>query len=66
MRQNTSRRPPGKIADTASGAAGRLSVGAGDHLDLGMIVSVYCAGTARRQGQDAADGASVPPDFIEH
>jgi hypothetical protein len=29
-------------------------------------VSVYRAETARRQGQDAADGTSVPPDFIEH
>ena len=67
MRQNTPRRPPGKAADTATGAAGRLSVGAGDHLDLGMTVSVYCAETARRQqAANAADGASFPPDFIEH
>lgn len=65
MRQNTPRRPPGKAADTATGA-GKLRVGAGDHLDLGITVSVYCAETARRQGQDAADGTSVPPDFIEH
>ena len=66
MRQTTPRRPPGKPADSATSAAAGLSLGAGDHLDLGMTVSVYCAETARRQGQDAADGASVPPDFIEH
>jgi hypothetical protein len=63
MRQNTPRRPPGKPADTATT---RLKMGAGDHLDLGMTVSVYCAGTARRQKGDEADGAFVPPDIIEH
>jgi hypothetical protein len=67
MRQNTPRRPPGKTDANAIGTAGRLSVGAGDHLDLGMTVSVYCAETARRQlAANAADGTSLPPDFIEH
>ena len=65
MRQTTPRRLPGKTEET-SVKAGRLSVGAEDHLDLGMTVSVYCAETARRQGQGVAEGASVPPDFIEH
>jgi hypothetical protein len=63
MRQTAPRRPAGKPAATETA---RLNVGAGDHLDLGMIVSVYHAETSRRQAGDAAEATPPPPDFIEH
>lgn len=55
MRQTAPRRTPEKIAVTTSG---NLSVGAGDHLDLGMTVSVYCAGSASPPAEGAKDGES--------
>jgi hypothetical protein len=47
MRQSTLRRPPEKRTASATSAAGHLLLDAGDHLDLGMTVTVYCAETAR-------------------
>jgi hypothetical protein len=61
MRQTTPRRLPAKIAVNPGG---KLSAGAGDHLDLGMIVSVYCAGSAHPSGTaTSAEGgpADVTP-----
>jgi hypothetical protein len=74
MRQNTPRRPPEKRAASTAGGTGNLSVGAGDHLDLGITVSVYCAETARLHtaAHEAAHETSGlgPPDtgtcFTEH
>lgn len=58
MRQNIRRQPPAKRADEAADLAAAqavdLSVAAGAHLDLGMVVSVYHASSAAPQAENDA------------
>ena len=71
MRQTAPRRYPEKLAAPKSG---RLSVAAGEHLDVGITVSVYCAGSATpgaapaQPGDATADaaGPGCTEDFTEH
>lgn len=67
MRQTAPRRHLEKIAAPKSG---RLSVAAGEPLDVGMTVSVYCAGSAApaQEASTAADdaGPNGTDNFTEH
>jgi hypothetical protein len=74
MRQNTPRRPPEKRGASATGAVGHPLLDGGDHLDLGITVTVYCAEAARLHAarHDAATdtpGTAAPDTgtcFTEH
>ncbi len=67
MRQTTLRRVPEKRTAKANSVGGTLCVGAGDHLDLGITVSVYCADSAKLQQAETAPGFSpADPGFTEH
>ena len=55
MRQNIRRQPPAKRVEEAAD----LSVAAGAHLDLGMVVSVYHASNAAPQAETAAISATA-------
>ncbi len=69
MRQTAPRRAPERVAVTTGS---NLCVGAGDHVDLGMTVSVYCAGAAKPSlpatGAETAGAArdDTGPCFTEH
>lgn len=75
MRQTTPRRPPETVTATtiaettgADTTGADLRVGAGGHLDLGMIVSVYGPGSAgpAKDGTPALPAHDAGPCFTEH
>lgn len=70
MRQTAPRRPPERVAVTTRST---LSASAGDQLDLGMSLTVYCAAAAlvapATGAEDEDPGAAASgadPCFTEH
>jgi hypothetical protein len=66
MRQTAPRRAPEKTAANATSTGAAFA--AGEHLDLGITVSVYCAETEKLRAAAAAAPGFAPADsgFTEH
>jgi hypothetical protein len=66
MRQTTPRRAPEKRAASANSIGAEPCV-AGDHLDLGITVTVYRADSVKAQQTEKMPGFTpADPGFTEH